>query len=767
MSMGNARRESTRPVLRKAMGVALALGASHALAQDAQNASAPPSSPLPPPPQEKPKAAELDKISVQGEDLEPASPKFTAPLVDTPMSVTILPQSVMEETAAISLQDALRNVPGITFAAGEGATPLGDLPSIRGFSSAGSIYIDSMRDIGVQTRDIFDLEQVEVVKGPDSSIAGRSAGGGAINLVSKSAEASDFLEVRGTYGSAGQYRATFDGNLQLTDDIAARLNFLDMGGGTPGRSSAVRTDKWGIAPTVTVGLSSATRFVLNYYHFEDKSTPDYGIPVEFFDTGRPLIQTQGISPQNFYGLTDRDFRRNPVDSVSVRLEHDFGGSLLLRSQLRYTVSNNDYLLTVPELATSAAFTEEPGLVYRLPVGNHDQTRDLISQTDLSGHFQTGSIRHDIDVGFEASQQKERQYGGGPWDGYTVVSSAGSQGFSGGDCSSPALLASYDCTSLFAPNPHDPWKGTLALSPEVADFITRDYAPYAFDTMTLSPHWKLNAGLRWDRYDTGASDPYFPLDFGGSDQISFLSYQVGLMFKPVEDGTIYLMTSSASIPEDQASSLGGQDQPYPTNPGSWTGTVGVKPEVTHSVELGTKWNLFDKRILLSGDIFDEQHKNTLVYIDSGIAEQIGGERVKGAEISANGSIGENWNVIGGYSYVDAYITNGGLYTEPGHHVPNSPPHTFSLWSTYRPVQRVTLGAGAYYRARQIGSAGPPDEYIDGYWRFDAMAKWQIDPRFSVQLNVQNLADKLYYSKSFYWYALPASGRTWMVTAAVKL
>ncbi len=217
------------PLLSKALGVALALGGTHAWAQEAATSSAPGNSP--PPPQGKEKAVQLGKVSVEGEDLEPASPKFTAPLVDTPMSVTILPASVMQETGAISLQDALRQVPGITFAAGEGATPAGDLPSIRGFDSAGSIYVDGMRDIGLQTREIFDLQQVEVIKGPDSSISGRASGGGAINLVSKTAQLQDFIEATGMYGSAGEFRTTLDGNYRFTDTIAARLNFMDMGGG--------------------------------------------------------------------------------------------------------------------------------------------------------------------------------------------------------------------------------------------------------------------------------------------------------------------------------------------------------------------------------------------------------------------------------------------------------------------------------------------------------------------------------------------------------
>lgn len=754
------------PLLAPALGMAVALCGPHAWAQETSSSSQ--ANPNLPPKKEN--ATRLGKVSVIGEDLEPSSPKFTAPLVDTPLSVTVLPASVMQETAAVSLQDALRNVPGITFAAGEGGTPTGDLPSIRGFNSAGSIYVDGMRDIGVQTRDIFDLEQVEIIKGPDSSISGRASGGGAINLVTKTAQPSDFIEASGMYGSAGEYRATLDGNFKFTDGIAARLNFMDMGGGVPGRNSAVRTDKIGVAPTITFGLQSATRLTLGYYHFEDRGTPDYGVPVDYLITGQPLTQTQGIDRENFYGLKDRDFRRNPVDSGEARIEHDLWRTFTLRSQVRYTVSENDYVLTLPYQATDADFNIEPGLVYRLPIGNNDRTRSLISQTDLSGHFDTGPIHHDVDFGFEYSDEKERLLGGGAWEGYNVVSSAGLQGFSGGDCSDPALLASYDCTSLAAPNPRDPWQGTITPNTsEIATFRTRDYAPYAFDTITLTPQWKINAGLRWDRYDTKASDPANPTDWGGSDQQSFLSYQVGVMFKPARNGTIYVMTGSASIPEDQAASSAGQDQAYPSVPGSYQGTLDLKPEITRTVEFGTKWSLFADRLLVSGDVFEERHSNAPVYIspDATTAVQVGETKVKGVELSANGSITENWNLTAGYSHLDAIVVQGGAFTEVGHHVPNTPPNTFSLWSTYRVIAPVTVGAGAYYRDKQIGYAGPPDEYIDGYWRFDAMGKWQIDPHFDLQLNVQNIADKRYYSKIFYWYAVPAPGRTWMLTADVKL
>ena len=748
------------PLLSRALGVALAFGGTQAWAQQAP-ASSTDNQTTPPPAREK--VTQLGKIAVQAEDLEPVSPKFTAPLVDTPMSVTILPASVMQDTAALSLQDALRQVPGITFAAGEGATPAGDLPSIRGFGSAGSIYVDGMRDIGLQTRDIFDLQQVEVIKGPDSSISGRASGGGAINLVSKTAQFEDFIEATGMYGSAGEFRAALDGNYRFTDTIAARLNIMDMGGGVPGRD-AVRTDKIGVAPTVTFGLGTPTRFTLDYYHFEDRSTPDYGVPVDGAVGGLPLP----VNPESFYGLKDRDFRRNPVDSGTARIEHDFGQSFTLRSQLRYTVSENDYVLTVPELAENAATGAlEPGLIYRLPVANNDRSRDLVSQTDLSGHLDTGPFRHDIDAGFEYSYEGERLLGPGPWAGYNVVSSAGPQGFNGGDCSDPALTASYDCTSLDSPNPYDPWRGTITPNTsESANFTTRDYAPYAFDTITLSPQWKINAGLRWDRYKTAASDPNDPEDFGGNDQQSFLSYQAGLIYKPRQNGSIYLMSSSASIPEDQSISAAQQDESYPTVPGEYAGTVDLKPVVTRTVELGTKWNLFSDRLLLSGDIFEEKQDHVAVNVTADTYAQIGEEKVKGVEVSANGSITDDWNLTAGYSHLNATIINAGLYGESGQHVPNTPPNTFSAWSTYRILTPLIVGAGAYYQDKQLGPYGPPDAYINAYWRFDAMGKWQIDRNLDLQLNVQNLANKLYYSKIFFDYAVPAAGRTWMLTARVK-
>jgi catecholate siderophore receptor len=755
--------------LSQAVGLtaALMLGAQAAHAQESvvpDNAK-PPENPSTKA-SDKKKAKQLDAVNVHANAIESASPKFTAPLLDTAMSVTVLPQSVMQETAATSLQDALRNVPGITFAAGEGGTPTGDLPSIRGFNSVGNMYVDGMRDIGVQSRDIFDLQQVEVVKGPESSIAGRSAGGGLINLVSKAPQTGNFLESTGSYGSAGQYRATLDGNVQFNENTAGRLNLLDAGGGVPGRDSAVRTDKKGIAGAVTFGLNQPTRLLLNYYYFVDKSTPDYGVPVDYSVTGQPLVETRGINAKNYYGLTDRDFRYAPVSSFQARLEHDFNDAWTLRSQVRLSDSQNNYVLTLPHQATDASYDLKPGdLLYRLPVGNADRTRGVITETDLLGHFDTGSIHHDVDIGFEASQEKERLAGDGSYLGYNVVSAGGAQGFSNDECGTPIELSDYDCTNLYSPNPHDPWQGSVTRNTNYAYFTTRDFAPYAFDTITLNPHWKINAGVRWDNYLTSARSPSDPQDVDASDHLSFTSYQAAIIYKPTEQGSIYLSTSSASIPEDEAFSGSGQDEAFPANPYQ-PSTTRLKPEITRALELGTKWNLFGNRLLLTADVFDERHRNTAIEVAPGVFDQVGETTSKGWEVSANGSITDDWNVIAGYAHVDAKIVRGGINDEVGQQVPNTPPNTFSLWSTYRVEPAITLGGGAYYRDKQVGYAGPPNESIDSYWRFDTMAKWQIDPRVSLQFNVQNIFNRFYYSKIFYWYALPAARRTYLATVDVK-
>ena len=281
-----------------------------------------------------------------------SSQKYTAPLIDTPRSVTVIPQQVLQDTAATSLQDALRTVPGITFGAGEGGNPQGDRPFIRGFDAQSDMYLDGVRDAGGQTREIFDIESIEVSKGPNSSFGGRGSAGGSLNMVSKAPKMGDFLNGGFTYGSDQTRRYTVDVNRQFLDTAAFRLNLMSHEQNVSGRD-AVNYDRWGVAPSLTFGLGTENRLNVSYYHLESNDLPDSGIPYGYSNSSRTAVHghdkpDDGGNSSNFYGLKDRDFRKTRVDISTISFEHDFSDAMTLKNTFRHGNTGQDYILTQPD-----------------------------------------------------------------------------------------------------------------------------------------------------------------------------------------------------------------------------------------------------------------------------------------------------------------------------------------------------------------------------------------------------------------------------------
>ena len=205
------------------------------------------------------------------------SPKAVAPLLDTPRSIVVVDKQVIRDTGSATLIDALRTVPGITFGAAEGGNPIGDRPFIRGFDSQGSTYLDGVRDIGAQTREIFAVEQIQVVRGSDSTLGGRGSAGGSLNIISKLPERETFIAGSGSYGTADYKRVTGDANIRVNDMIAVRLNAMWHDQDVAGRDQIFQK-RWGIAPSVTIGIESDTKLTLSYYHLDTDELPDSGIP---------------------------------------------------------------------------------------------------------------------------------------------------------------------------------------------------------------------------------------------------------------------------------------------------------------------------------------------------------------------------------------------------------------------------------------------------------------------------------------------------------
>lgn len=688
----------------------------------------------------------LSPVKVQGEREheyktdEASQAKFTAPLLNTPKSVQIIPQGVIQDTGATSLEDVLRNAPGITFGAGEGGQPLADRPFIRGASSASNMYVDGIRDAGGQTREIFDLESVEIIRGADSALGGRGTGGGSINLSSKHAHLGNAASASLGVGTDRYLRATADGNWQFNDTSAFRLNILGAQGDMAGRS-AVDYKNFGVAPTFSFGLGTPTRVSLSYYHYQTDGMPDYGVPVirntakrTFpYDTDTGILD---VDRDTFYGLYARDFRKTQADIGTIEFEHDFTDRLTLRNATRYGETINDYVVTNPgdgEVKYDAA-TNQYWLL-RGTKSRWQKSTTLANVTELSGKFDTGSLKHSFTAGIELSQETTKNAG------YTVKPDSGAS-------SCPAVFAGkFDCTPLYNPNPNDPWSGSVTRNPLNLDTKSTTQAAYLFDSIELSEQFQVNAGLRFDRYRISGrstvgrgSTTLEP----GDGSWNMFNYQLGLVYKPAPNGSVYLSYATASTPPSMSG--GDQEGISPT-------IDKLKPEKSRTIELGTKWNVLNERLGLTAAIFQNDRRDAQIEVENGVFAQAGETRVRGLELGINGQITPQWAVYGGYAYMDSELVRGAYSSvNEGDPLANTPKHSFSLWTTYKVLPPLTVGAGAYYTGKTFGGSGATGSagggasgtYIPAYWRFDAMAAYQVNKSLSLQLNALNLTDKVYYA-----------------------
>ncbi|MFN4166297.1 MAG: TonB-dependent receptor, partial [Ferrovibrio sp.] len=340
--------------------------------------------------------AQLPAISVEGQKPaegykvdESASPKFTAPLLDTPKSVTIIPQELIQERGATSMSEVLRTTPGISLGAGEGGTAIGDRAFIRGFDALSSTYVDGIRETGSQSRDPFNLEQIEITKGTNGTFVGRGSTGGTLNLVSKTAKAEDFNAGSATLGTDMTKRLTVDINRVIDGNIGLRLNAMAHDAEVAGRDE-VEITKYGFAPTITFGLNKPTRLTLSYYHYQVEDIPDYGHP---FDprTGKPV----NVDRDNFYGLTGRDFRETYYDGLTGRIEHDLTDAITLSNTTRYSYAENRYIVTKPNVSLAQV---QSGTISRESRSRNADTESIINQTDMKAEFETGGLKHNAMAG---------------------------------------------------------------------------------------------------------------------------------------------------------------------------------------------------------------------------------------------------------------------------------------------------------------------------------------------------------------------------------
>ncbi|QZI69351.1 TonB-dependent siderophore receptor [Pseudomonas protegens] len=651
--------------------------------------------------------------------------KFTAPLRETPKSVTIITDTLMQERAVSSLTDALRNTPGITFGAGEGGTPLGDRPFIRGFEASTDIMIDGIRDVGRMNHEVFNYEQIEIVKGPGSAYSGRGSTGGTLNLISKVPQPETFAAGSLTLGTDQLRRSTLDLNqYQPEQNMALRLNAMKHEADTPGRDH-VQVSRWGVAPSVTFGLNTDTRATLSYYHLQTDDLPDQGHPVSEI-TGKPIK----VDRDNFYGFTQRDFRNTSADLATLQLEHDINDHLTLRNTTRQGRSMQDYVMSRP---ISLAPQEQANRVQRTARGRNVVNTSLINQTDLYGTFDTGSIGHRYSVGLEFSRERidvKNRY---------------------------ASSKSPNLGDLHHPNPKDPFAPVLRDDGQHTVTRHNNRAFYVMDTLALHEQWDLNLGLRYDAYHV--RDP------AKSNRSNLWTYQSGIVFKPVPYGSVYLAYGTSFNPSGEtAGQSGGADGPAGGR------LSDLAPEKSRSLELGTKWDLLNERLALTAALFKTEKDNARTYDPlTGIATLDGNVEVKGFEVEATGHLTDRWEVVAGYTHLDAKAVKYAADAESvynGNQLKFIAPNSGSIWSTYMLTDRWKVGAGANY----LGKRYTNDENthsLDAYWRYDAMTAYRVNKNLDLQFNVLNLADKTYYDASHVGlFATVAPGRSAELAANLR-
>lgn len=746
---------SSPRLLASAIGVALTAGSAGHMAFAAEKTD-----------EKAPNGAiALDATAITGEAQDAtsynaekaSSPKYTAPLVDTPRSVTVIPQQVLKDTGALNMQDALRTVPGITFGAGEGGNPQGDRPFIRGFDAQGDTYLDGVRDTGSQSREIFAVESIEVSKGPNSAIGGRGAAGGTINLVSKKAHLGNSLDGGFTWGSDQTQRYTFDGNYQFTDTAAGRLNLMSHESNVAGRDQ-VDYDRWGVAPSLVFGLGTDTRVNLDYYHLESNDTPDSGIPYSFSSPrtkANPDKPFSGGDDSNFYGL-DRDFRKGRTDTATFAIEHDLSDALTIKNTLRHGTSMQDYILTQPD---DSQGNVNRGTVWRRANSRVSNTETTTNQTDLFGDVYIAGFKNSFSTGIELSNETSER------SSYNVATATG---FRTGNTTVCPVGAStgYNCTSLSNPNPNDPWNGAISRNYAGTDTKADTYALYVFDTLELSEQWLVNMGLRYDHFDTeyksytaaGATT------YKGDDISEFVTGQFGVVYKPAPNGSIYASYATSATPPGATLGEGQDGNPLSGTPDRSGNLLSsdMEPETTKNYEIGTKWDFLNDRLSLTADVFRTEKENARVQVNTTSYENAGTTRVQGIELSASGKLTDQWQVFAGYAYMDSEQVDGGDMpanrANNGNELPNTPKNSASLWTTYQVTPKLTIGGGAFYVDDVFGNTANTT-MVDSYVRYDAMAAYKLTKNIDLQLNVQNLTDETYYDKAFSThFANQAAGRT---------
>jgi len=734
--------------------------------------------------------------------------KFTEPLLDTPQTVVDIPAFVLKDEQNHTLMDAVRNVPGISLAAGESGAQ-GDSLTIRGFTARNDIYLDGVRDFGSYYRDSFNTEQVEVLEGPAGVQFGRGSTGGVINQVSKAPATDKFVNINTQVGTDMTRRVTADINEPFPDfaeGSAFRLNIMGTEAGVAGRPYD-ENRRFGIAPSLPFGMNSPTRLTVSYFHFTESDTPDYGLP--WFENA----PAQGVSRHAYFGFPDANYLRTNDDVITLKAGHTFPGESDVDVHTIARAANypRDAQITEPQICGNAGYsvpvggwvapTGTSGVVATLPANavngnlpctytkatpasqitvNRNQIQiksvegDLWDQTEVTAKFNVFGIRNDFAGGVEGGQEISNPIK------YSYTENK---------------INSVTPTNLANPTPTDVFSGQGYIA-SITHVKSDSVGVYFVDTMKLGRWVELSGGVRWDYFDTLFNLYAPPTSVAGaavtaaiapiSQTVQQPDYRAAIVFKPNRHGSVYFDWGTSFDPSAETLSLS-------------VATSVLPPEENETYEVGAKYSFLADRLQVEGAWFRTEQDNARETspTNSNLIVEAGNQLVKGVQASAVGRLKGGTDLVLGYAYLDSSVLASQYFpTSIGYQLANVPKQTFNFFATRNLLWKLNGGLGGNYVASRTASStvpyvptsyGPTTAFalgsapcgvtvttcyqvqsvamkqVPGYWVFNAMIKRPITDKIELQANVYNLLNRFYIDQPHPSHLIPGAGLSALIGA----
>ena len=633
----------------------------------------------------------ITDIAAYGIDSISTATKTLTPLRDIPQSISVVSKEQIRDQSMASITDVVAYVPGVTSHQGENNR---DQLVIRGNNTSADFFLNGVRDDVQYYRDLYNVERVEALKGPNSMLFGRGGGGGVINRVSKEAGFSALREFAFQGGSFGNKRFTTDLDQPINNRLALRLNGLYENSGS--FRDGVDLERYGVNPTATIVVGPKTAVKLSYEYFHDGRVADRGIP-SF--QGRPL----DVPIETFFGDPDNSRVRAGVNLVAANVDHQ-AGRFNIHNRTMFGDYDRFYQNYVP-----GAVNAGKSLVSITAYNNATKRRNLFNQTDVTFNASTGRVRHNLLAGAELGRQNTDNFRQSGFFNNTAASIL-----------APVSDPVIDVPVTFRQNATDANN----------HIKTNLGATYVQDQISFNRYLEVVTGVRFDYFDLQFHNNRNNQDLRRIDRL--VSPRAGVIVKPVTALSVYANYGVAYLPSsgDQFSSL-------------TTITQQVKPERFSNYELGAKWDV-RRNLSLTTAVYRQDRTNTRSTDPNDPARilQTGSQRTNGYELGLNGNITSRWTVAGGYAYQDAFITSATVSAAKGAQVGLVPHHSFSLWNSYKVHPRLGLGFGVVRRSDMF-AAVDNTVVLPGYTRADAAVFFSITERWRLQANIQNVFDTHYY------------------------